>query len=752
MWPGENGCLIPFDDLCKPQKRQIESILRDDIQIPASQLFRPGLVRRKGKGRLTLRELPSDEEIASFLMRRMGEFSRTRPLTSAERRKFHKFESEIVALSKVPGLRKTLTDLSDDHAVALSMDGTLNSPSELIRNVGSHTKLHLPARHIIDRPLKTLDGIQGWAPGESPTSDQILDSLREDGARHEAHVPRLRALVDQAVELDEIFNLPCIPIDGELFSPSQLTLRGRRDYWGDWKTVVPVPSTNAEVQDIYREVGVVRGQPTPSQSLDFFRWLSVQGPAVTIKHIDQILRHIGHSGGPQQWSDTFPNIPFIPAIGSDGVIHLFTKAEATRGRVKVVIPDADLIAQAISDDERKWPVALAVVNTRNVTEPITTVLRDMGLVNLSERTGRPELVTGSGVNSAAPIVDFEAILDNLRSRRMGRELKKRLDQLDLDANRDKLKVRWRESLSEVKAVRIADTVTATYKLLRRNYDVTVDGELDRTSGTLWIRTNPGLQGTFFDVLAANIFENPQKYHGPALERAYRLDIWEYDPLEYLSEDPISNDDYEDLYHVDETEDLSATEGRHPAPDTDPLNNLPDPNQIPERPTHSRRGGKASNRSRSARDRSAVESVQIDDLKRNQYAWHCQICLSAAEPSELAPTLSYVEGDYNRRRMIEAQHCDHVNAGGARHAGNIIVMCKYHHDELGDAFGRSEVVRTFKKAMDHSLTFSTNGGVQKDVQGKIVTISPPQREEPVSIFFTTQHFEYWQKKASEERIT
>ena len=143
-------------------------------------------------------------------------------------------------------------------------DGTLKPPSELIRNDGAHANLHLPARHIIDRPKKALDGIQGWAPRKSPTVAQVLDSLREDGERHDAHIPRLISLVDQGVETDDICNLPCIPFNGKLFAPSDLALRGRRDYWGDWKTVMPVPSTNAEVQNLYRKVGVVGGQPTPS--------------------------------------------------------------------------------------------------------------------------------------------------------------------------------------------------------------------------------------------------------------------------------------------------------------------------------------------------------------------------------------------------------------------------------------------------------------------------------------------------------
>ena len=676
VWPSDDGAMLPFDDLCKPQRRRIESILRDDIKIPSSQIIRPGLVQKRGKSRLRFRKEARREEIEKFLTRRLSAFPDERPLTSAERREFRRLENDLVALSKMPSLKKILADLSDEYAVALSRDGTLTSPSELIRNVGAHAKLHLPARHIIDRPSKALDGIQGWAPSASPTSDQILDSLREDGARDEAHVPRLKALVDQAVELDEICKLPCIPLHGELYPPSQLALRGRPDYWGDWKTEIPASSINPEVQKLYREVGVLGGRPETTESQDFFRWLSKQASAVIRKHIDQILRHIGHRNGPPQWSDTFPNIPFIPAEGSDGAIHLFTKAEATRGRGRVLIPDSDLIAEAMREKGGKWPVELAVVMSAKVTEPVTTVLRDMGLKNLSERAGKPERVSGSGGSDSVPNFELETILDSLRSRRMARELRKRLDKFGLGADRDKLKRRWRNSLSAIKTVRVAKSITATYKLSRRRYDVPVDGEVDSSSGIMWIRSGSDQQGTFFDVVAEKIFEHPQKFHSPALERAYWLDMREYYPLEYSNEDQLSDDYFEDIAQDNETDDLTATGGSHPAPDTDPLNNLPNPNQIPERPSQNRRGGNTSNRSRPSRARSEAESVQIDDLKRNQYAWHCQVCLSAAEPSELAPTLSYVEGDYNRRRMIEAQHCDHVNAGGARHAGNIIVMCKY----------------------------------------------------------------------------
>ena len=48
-------------------------------------------------------------------------------------------------------------------------------------------------------------------------------------------------------------------------------------------------------------------------------------------------------------------------------------------------------------------------------------------------------------------------------------------------------------------------------------------------------------------------------------------------------------------------------------------------------------------------------------------------------------------------------------------------------------------------------FSGDDGVLRDVEGKIITISPPQRRSPVSLFFTTQHKDYWLSKASEEAL-
>jgi hypothetical protein len=50
---------------------------------------------------------------------------------------------------------------------------------------------------------------------------------------------------------------------------------------------------------------------------------------------------------------------------------------------------------------------------------------------------------------------------------------------------------------------------------------------------------------------------------------------------------------------------------------------------------------------------------MNDLKQNQYAWHCQVCLATKPPTELAPHGSYVEAAENRQKVMEAHHLDHV---------------------------------------------------------------------------------------------
>ena len=757
VWPSANGSLMLLECLCEPRNRRVASVMGEAIERPSRELLRVGLVSKTGRGRLTFRTTPSFQEFKTFLVEQIDRFPRERKLTVNERREFNKFEKDLAALvSSTPRLKDYLEDLDEDYCCALDKDGNLRDPGELVRDVGELHRLHLLDEHIIDRPISILDRIKGWKPRTAPSSKQLIDTLREDGARLDAHVPRLQEYGRQSkregTEPIGLLDVPCIPVEGVLRSPNQIAMRGSRDFWGDWKIRVPMTDVNAETQRLYGLVGVVSGTPKVDSSRRFFQWLASQGADVVARHADQILRHIHHQSGPRAWSDEFPQVPFILIESDGGGARLVTKAEATKRRSKVVIPDFEELEEEIRRHPKGRPVEMAIVESRRVKEPVTARLRELGLRTLSDYVGDPVEAVGTGEANLLPSdSDFMGILDSLQFGLKGKQLRKRLAKLDFDTPESVLRSNWRERLASVQDIGTADSVTAKYKLGRYKISVSVDGKLDKESGTLWIRSDTDLRGAFFDVIAEHVFEFPKRYYGFVLDQAYKMAMRERYPLEYSDGvQPKEDGEIEDTTSQQNGESSpSATSAIHSVPKPNPLNNIPNPGPIPQGDRVIRKVRMP--RRESSRPQSAVENAQITDLKENQYAWHCQACLAGAEPKMLAPLSSYVEGSENRRRIMEAQHCDHVNAGGARHAGNIILLCHYHHGALGDAVTRTEVARALGQASNRRLTFNSDKGVSNYIQGKVVNIHLLQRQTPVSLFFTKEHADYWLTKATEEKL-
>ena len=187
-----------------------------------------------------------------------------------------------------------------------------------------------------------------------------------------------------------------------------------------------------------------------------------------------------------------------------------------------------------------------------------------------------------------------------------------------------------------------------------------------------MRSGSDIEESFFDIIADLIFEQPQQYLGSVLQRACKIELRERSPSSTPEEDGLE-DELDTDEPADSTE-LTSTTGSHPLPTPDPSKNFPSPGPLPHSSGGSGNSGK-STRTNSNRTQPADELAQIADLKENQYAWHCQACLSAAEPKTLAPTSSYAFLHQNRRQIMEAHHCDQVAAGGARHAGNLLLLCQ-----------------------------------------------------------------------------
>ena len=756
VWPSSNGSLLPLESLCEPRVARVGPILGDAIARPSRELLRIGLVSRTGRGKLTFRSVPTSEEFKNFLEKRIERFPWEEQLSPHEQREFRKVERDIATLvSSIPRLREYLVELSDEFGVALDNDGYLRDPVELVRVEGVIQDLHLLNEHVIDRPKCILDRIEGWRPESSPSTDQIVDTLREDSARLDAHIPRIQEYAKQArregISPDGLVDLPCIPIDGELFRPIEISLPGQRDFWNEWKTVIPMAGINAEMQRLYKTIGVVGGEPDSTNSRLFFEWLASESVDTATRHIDQILRHIGHKAGPRKWAAEYPRIPFIPVESDDGRFRLVTRTECTKKRSRVVIPDFEELADAIRQRAGKRPVSMAILESQRVIQPITAHLRDLQVKSLRELAGEPVQVLGQGTHSSSPELDFSGVLASLLSGVMVRQLRKRLARLGLDAPQHGLRSNWHKRLSSIRRVQVADSVSASYKLGRNKLSIAVDAELDKTSGTLWLRSESDQWASFFDVIADQIFARPQKYYGSVLDRAYRMDMKERFPQDYTTDVESLEEDKEPYVVAEpdeESDALTETAGVHPVPHQDPSRNVPKPGPIPSGPETITPVKRAAG---TARLQSAEENAQINDLKEKQYAWHCQACVAETDPRTLAPSASYAAVSQNRSPMMQAHHCDHVNAGGARHVGNILLLCRYHHLALGDAVSRLEIIQAFSQARGHRLTFDSANGVPNLLEGKVITIHPPQRKESISLFFTAEHSGYWLDKADEEGL-
>ena len=113
--------MLPLNSLCEPRNTRVASIMGDVVVRSSRELLRSGLVSRKGRGRLTFRNVPSFQEFEKFLSERIDRFPRERKLTANERREFHKLEKDLAVLaSSTPQLKEYLGELAEVYSVALT--------------------------------------------------------------------------------------------------------------------------------------------------------------------------------------------------------------------------------------------------------------------------------------------------------------------------------------------------------------------------------------------------------------------------------------------------------------------------------------------------------------------------------------------------------------------------------------------------------------------------------------------------------
>ena len=347
--------------------------------------------------------------------------------------------------------------------------------------------------------------------------------------------------------------------------------------------------------------------------------------------------------------------------------------------------------------------------------------------------------------------DTLARFHRLRSSRFRQTLRKRLNELGVDLWL--LRHDWQDRLDRVQELHFGEDVEVRFRFRRRAYPQKADAGFDPGTGIFWMKRGLGARGLYESVAKQLIFKpTARPIDLLALQRAVEMEI--ADPSfgrptgshsDTGDEDTVADDTDEQGKDSEENGGLGEAGSGHSPFEPDPTRNRPTPGAIstessrhPRRPK-GRPGSSALGGGNISRQTPDLEKKHVEELKRHHYASHCQMCLCARLPQELAPVGSYIESEEVRQSVVHAHHTDLVSAGGARHAGNIVLLCKLHHDNYGRQLTRAGISAALR---DSPKAMSVRYDKDLHVSGQQIELAISGTGEVVKLFFTEYHVEYW----------
>lgn len=766
IWPDQDGNLCILADLCDPRSSRVAKVLGNSICQPDNQVRRSKLLSSSPQARCSVRRTPTEDEIDHWLNRRIDEFVAGEMPSKSTVKLLRRFEADLTVLLKEASiarlLRETFTEIP-----AQAKDKSLQHRSDLVMPGPKIDRLALCDRFLL-KDKKHAETLDKMSPSRSaPTAAMMLETFDEDPMNFDVLQARLESFLSLTQLGDasrrQLAEMPIIPIQGQPVAPATLVFAGNKgDFWGDWKHRISGKGLSQEDQRRYRDVGVNSSFPNEKTSRVFFEWLSEETEEVLERHIACVLRHIIHRYGPTCWAETFTDIPFIPVRHRDG-LNLVSLQDA-RHR-PVFVPDVKEVAEAILSHDPK--VMFVIESDPKVAEPITKTLRNFGIGSLREALGAPTSVTGIGDASSAD-QDMLDSFSALCNRHFRHTFQKRLNKLGVD--RDLVRHDWHDRLSRVSGVRFAESVEALYRFRHKDYRVRKTGGFDPSSRVFWMEKSQNAdRSSFYETIAAQLVFRPSAppLYYMALERALEIEIQETSYRRFHSRAGGAGGEYaadeievsdgltegESEASAAEVEPSEAVHGHAPF-EPDPSRNMPNPGPIPSTPAKgsvsSARRRRDSGRGKGGTQKPPVpklEQEHIETLKRDQYASHCQMCVCKRSPRDLAPQGSYIEWEEVRRSVVEAHHVDLKSARGARHAGNLILLCKYHHDNYGRRLTRAAITDALQReSVDKEIRFGEGNEEAGEIQGKQIELMITDNGEVVELFFTNEHVDFWLSNA------
>ncbi|MDE0308554.1 MAG: HNH endonuclease signature motif containing protein [Acidiferrobacterales bacterium] len=764
IWPDKTMNFFRISDFCAPKDRRIAKILENAIKQPHESVLSLNLVTIGKKGKTSIRCIPTQNEIDTWIFKRIEQFSIGDFPDNQEKESLKRFETELIVLLKNRGIAK-LFQHNEAILPALAKDGSIQPRNQLVIPSRENSRIELRSRFLLTKSSASmsLDKISSALP--TPKLDMLLSTFKEDpqndGALHARLDLFIRLTQDTGDTLHEITETPIIPVRNEYRSPCELAFKAggsKPDYYGEWKIRIPGKGLSQDDQTRYRKIGVTSATLNSSTSIKFFRWLSRQSSDVLEKHLGCILHQFRDKNGPGDWINDYPYDSVIPTLNRSN----YQLVSLNHARKKpVYIPDVvESLAKKVNENDRY--VSLAVISVKGIRNPISGSLKDLGVRSLKEAFGEPQCVTGRGAREEKSS-EFVEIFQRLNERKFHKDVMKNFDSLGVDSGL--MRQNWQHRLSTIKKLVIADKVDVTYRFRRRNYTIEEKAGFDQQSGVFYVNKKFGKDTEIVcEAIARQLIfkSSAQTMHHLTLKRALEMEFkdrgLEVTASTVSSEKTSSNTDTPndgDGVIIDDTETAEATSGHSPF-EPDSKKNVPVLVPFSEGDSGSselsRAGADIDNETNSGEHRSSsskqsnIQSTKLEEKHkreiRDHYANHCQVCLCEQNPNILAPKKSYVEFSELRQKLIEIHHVDPKHAEGARHAGNLISLCKFHHDNFGRRLAREWITSALKdNPQSETILFPSDRGKFK-LKGKIVKIKFRDKGDSISIFFDDRHADYW----------
>lgn len=751
VWSDSQGAMRCLGELCEPRSQRVAEALKDVIYRPSREVLRSKLTTSAPRRKTTIRSSPTEGELQEWLDTSVERFAVGETADDATKREVDRFESDVLALARDSATNRRLRS-TDLRLPALARDGTVQWRDELVLPTQHVMRLQLLGYHVLasSKRRNVLDRLTRPLP--EPRIEMLIAAFNEDPENVKALHPRLRALLQQTEEGGEVrerlAGMSIVPWDGRMHAPCDLAFRNPKgNYWGEWKIQISGKGLSQNDQRCYLDAGVTPASPTQTASQQFFQWLSEQSAEVQERHMPCVVRHLNDRAGPVNWASIFTDIPCLPGQSKSG-LRLLSLRYAKHN--PVYIPDVPRIAEQVV--RRDPHVYILIEQIEEVHHPVTSAYRVLGIRSMRDVVGDPVRVTGSGGNREADD-ELAGCLDALRSPAFRRDFLKVIDSLGVE--KQLVRQDWKSRVDQVETIRFAEEVESVYELRGHNYPIQEDAGFDPQSGTLWLQGDTKVPvDAFFEAVATQrIFKrNARPVDCLALKAAVSIELPQQSFGRPLDEPTADGGDetgetepFDGAWNEDDTPG-GAPYGHSPFT-PDPSRNVPSPDPLSDNATERRRsrssGGSvssSSDRRETTDKRPLLEREHTDDLRTRHYASHCQMCLCDWSPAELAPSNSYVQWEEMRRTIVEVHHADPKAGGGARHAGNLVLLCTFHHNNYGRKLSRSHITTALRESSQSKVVVF--GAGEAPVSGIIANVPVSDDGEIVSLFFTREHANYW----------